>query len=402
MNEGGRTDLDHTSSHGIADGYRLTNATGGSRPYDSGKTLLGFIYLNGAPAAPTNPTISVNKTRFLASETITIKAHADGAIRYYGAIYKGKTRIWEGDCLEGGVIQYPASQFGSGQFSAYVSCTNYIGGIDTGWVGYTVIEDVGDNFCAFITTNWEKEWKFLGASDEGDVRLTNSDYRYHPRRIWRFRKQTDGSYIISNMYWDSAALKEGKRWVLSCEGQGSTNNTNVIVSGSNGSASQKWDIYYDPDNGYTFSPAHCPLVMDLTAGATAYGTNIQLYEPNYSSAQKFDIYRLSKDNVTYTRPQDPAASSYSGETEVDAGKEVTLTWTESAEVNSFDHRYYNLKIFDENGTQVYSQNNENKLSIYLWHSWKILRSDYRCQRVYEGCKNRRIKISDHGSQTRPS
>ena len=49
VNEGGRTDLDHTSSHGVAYGYRLTNAVGQSRPYDPGKTLLGFIYLTGSP-----------------------------------------------------------------------------------------------------------------------------------------------------------------------------------------------------------------------------------------------------------------------------------------------------------------------------------------------------------------
>ena len=49
VNEGGRTDLDHTSSHGVAYGYRLTNAVGQSRPYDPGKTLLGFIYLTGTP-----------------------------------------------------------------------------------------------------------------------------------------------------------------------------------------------------------------------------------------------------------------------------------------------------------------------------------------------------------------
>lgn len=48
VNEGGRTDLDQTDSHGIAYGYTLTNAVGGSRPYDTGKTLLGFIYLTGS------------------------------------------------------------------------------------------------------------------------------------------------------------------------------------------------------------------------------------------------------------------------------------------------------------------------------------------------------------------
>ena len=51
VNEGGRTDLDHTSSHGIAYNYTLTNAVGGARPYDTGKTLLGFIY----PQSSSNP-----------------------------------------------------------------------------------------------------------------------------------------------------------------------------------------------------------------------------------------------------------------------------------------------------------------------------------------------------------
>ena len=48
VNEGGRTDLDHTSSHGVKYGYTLTNAVGGKRPYDTGKTLLGFIYVNAS------------------------------------------------------------------------------------------------------------------------------------------------------------------------------------------------------------------------------------------------------------------------------------------------------------------------------------------------------------------
>ena len=46
VNEGGRTDKDHTSSQGVAYGYTLTNSVGGTRPYDPGKKLLGFIYPN--------------------------------------------------------------------------------------------------------------------------------------------------------------------------------------------------------------------------------------------------------------------------------------------------------------------------------------------------------------------
>ena len=51
VNEGGRTDLDHTASHGVKYGYTLTNWVGGKRPYDPGKTLLGFIYVSGSPTA---------------------------------------------------------------------------------------------------------------------------------------------------------------------------------------------------------------------------------------------------------------------------------------------------------------------------------------------------------------
>ena len=56
VNEGGRTDLDNTSSHGVKYGYTLTNAVGGRRPYDTNKILLGFIY----PGSPVTGTLDVN------------------------------------------------------------------------------------------------------------------------------------------------------------------------------------------------------------------------------------------------------------------------------------------------------------------------------------------------------
>ena len=47
INEGGRTDLDQTNSHGVAYSYKITNAVGDKRPYDNGLTLVGFIYPKG-------------------------------------------------------------------------------------------------------------------------------------------------------------------------------------------------------------------------------------------------------------------------------------------------------------------------------------------------------------------
>lgn len=60
VNEGGRTDLDQTDSHGVAYGYTLRNhAVGTKRPYDESKTLLGFIYLKGN--VPSSITFSEQK-----------------------------------------------------------------------------------------------------------------------------------------------------------------------------------------------------------------------------------------------------------------------------------------------------------------------------------------------------
>ena len=344
----------HGGFQGAINGVDYTNRIIRKTGTPSDLGIVGYWIPGGSSPSqnPTNPTLTVNKTRFTSSDTIYLKAHADGAIRYYGAIYKGSTRIWEGDCLEGGVIQYSASLFGAGQFSAYVSCTNYVGGVDTNWVGYTVAEDIGDNFYAFITTNWEKEWKFLGASPNGNVQLVNSGDRYHPRQIWKFKQQSDGSYKILNMYWESYFLNTGKQFVLSCESDGKVNNTNVIVSSENGGSSQKWFIDYDANYGFRFTPSHCLLAMDLTAGSTGIGTNIQLYQYNDSSAQRFDIYKLSKDNVTYNRPGKPSASNYTGVTGADVGKVVNLTWTDSPKVNDFDKRSYRLQIFDNTGKEI--------------------------------------------------
>lgn len=62
VNEGGRTNLDQTASHGVKYGYTLTNAVGRSRPYDTGKTLLGFIYVGQLSVSISYSNIRTNWT----------------------------------------------------------------------------------------------------------------------------------------------------------------------------------------------------------------------------------------------------------------------------------------------------------------------------------------------------
>ena len=84
VNEGGRTDLDHTSSQGVEYGYTLTNAVGSPRPYESSGTqiLLGFIYPgNDIPQpGPHGQAVSVgeNVTAGFDSETGTVTFYSQG------------------------------------------------------------------------------------------------------------------------------------------------------------------------------------------------------------------------------------------------------------------------------------------------------------------------------------
>ena len=85
VDEGGRTDKDQTSSHGVAYGYTLTNAVGGRRPYDSNKVLLGFIY--PGVRVPGKPYVSVNPGK--ANQTTTFSWNATSYARYYDVyVYK--------------------------------------------------------------------------------------------------------------------------------------------------------------------------------------------------------------------------------------------------------------------------------------------------------------------------
>ena len=70
VNEGGRTDLDHTSSHGVSYGYTLTKCSWRSKAVGSGKRLLGFIYPAAVP--PSNPQIALGQNWFDLADNVYV------------------------------------------------------------------------------------------------------------------------------------------------------------------------------------------------------------------------------------------------------------------------------------------------------------------------------------------
>jgi hypothetical protein len=98
--------------------------------------------------------------------------------------------------------------------------------------------------------------------------------------MWRFNRQSDGSYTIENY---------GNGLFLDAYGMGTDEGTNVCAHEGNDSAAQRWYIY-EANDGYVFRPAYGELAMDLHSNKIDDNTNIQLWTYHGGDAQIFSIY----------------------------------------------------------------------------------------------------------------
>ena len=117
----------------------------------------GYIYLprstKDPSGTPTNPTINKSQIWYDLKDTIEISAHADGATSYYMSMFKDGNKII-GQDVNGGKFSISASRYGEGEYSAYFSCTNSNGTVDTKWIDFSVV----------------------GAAGYSDVRVSKSQY----------------------------------------------------------------------------------------------------------------------------------------------------------------------------------------------------------------------------------
>ncbi len=92
----------------------------------------------GSSSAPTNPQISKSQNWYDLQDRIEISAYADGATSYFMSMFKdGNKIISQG--VNGGKFSIDASAYGKGDYSAYFSCTNSAGTVDTKWIDFSVV-----------------------------------------------------------------------------------------------------------------------------------------------------------------------------------------------------------------------------------------------------------------------
>ena len=308
-----------------SDGYNTvkhyTQSVSYFKQRNAGVSVYRYAYYDFTIASPSNPQISKNQIWFDLSDTIEITAFADNATSYYMSMFKDNQKII-GTGVDGGKFSMPANQYGEGNYSAYFSCTNSKGSVDTQWVEFSVvgpatysdiwsskpIYELGDTVSISVSTVCAKG-QVIGIDKDGVGRVvtTSTDSTYTI-------KASDlgmGTYSAYFSVYNGSGGIDTKRITFIIEersnlgeefyakikniayGKVFTNdNQNVKGADSSCGKAQLWKFVRQNDGSYKILSQLDNMAMDVeNYGAAGNGTNVHMYHDWVSTAQQFVIYR---------------------------------------------------------------------------------------------------------------
>jgi len=290
VNEGGRTDLDHTSSHGVAYGYTLTNAVGGRRPYDTNKILLGFIY-PGDSGKVGDSTISVTKgtsatpTKFSWTKATNAKTYNLRIKKYNGKEYVTYKDVWNLTSTSYS-MNIPV-----GDYYAYVDAcngSNFTRSWNAAyfsikyWYNGKTINNLGDDFYARIVLTHTGKAPGVNSATKNieNVAYTSDTDANYISQFWHFVRNSDGSYRILNAYYKNLPLQAA----------GTTSGSNVVLGTSyTGSNAQHWYVYGAANGQYIIRNKASEFVLNVHNAYSAAGTNLQIWKYTDSGAERMTI-----------------------------------------------------------------------------------------------------------------
>ena len=119
-------------------------------------------------------------------------------------------------------------------------------------------------------------------NDGGNVSSRSYSSSGAQKQIWKFTRQSDGSYfIISQLNGNDS---------LDVQEFGATPGTNVRAYPRNGCTAQRWYILRTQEPGkYVLTAVCTQCVLDISDNSSAEGENVQMYEFNGTGAQLFQI-----------------------------------------------------------------------------------------------------------------
>ena len=194
--------------------------------------------------------------------------------------------------------------------------------------------DIGTNVYRYLirTDGWKHIGTNYGSNNYVTISAANTG---DPEQIWKFIRQSDGSYYIQNMYSD---------WYLTYEGD-CVQQAKVTVSWLNTNKASRFQWYiYDKNGTFQLVPkdsvtAGTWLVLDCTGNYQTAGTQMELYSNWSGAAQIFSLYP-----VDYQKPAAPPKVEITVPEVVTVGEEVRISWTASPLREKYDQREYCVTV----------------------------------------------------------
>ena len=137
------------------------------------------------------------------------------------------------------------------------------------------IADLGTNFTANIIA--AKNTALSLRADGTAVQLAANSTE--GQQVWKFVRQSNGSYVITNMGGSNKVLDAGDA------------DINITLATANGSKEQHWFLY-EKNGTYVLKPASCTYaVMDLQNSSVTSGSGTVRNGVNGNNAQRFKIVK---------------------------------------------------------------------------------------------------------------
>jgi len=156
-------------------------------------------------------------------------------------------------------------------------------------VSETSASEIKDNATYIIRSKLDTSKGITTESDPNNMSNGRNVYLWeyntaniHPAHIWRFEKQSDGSFLIKNTFNDQ---------YMDVVWYSLSDRVNILTWERHYKPSESWYIVKNEDNTYRFVNKNSGKVVDITGAQTSNGVNIQQYIWHGHDAQKFYLER---------------------------------------------------------------------------------------------------------------
>ena len=222
------------------------------------------------------------------------------------------------------------------------------------------IADLGTNFTANIIAAKNTALS-LGINGTAVWLSANSS---EGSQVWKFVRQSNGSYVITNMGGSNKVLDAGDE------------DINITIATSNGSKEQQWYLY-EKNGTYVMKPASCTYaVMDLNNRSVTSGSGAVRDGVSGSNSQRFKIVKTTvSTGSSGTTSSTSSAVTYRVTSPYNTKSIGSYTSLASAQAAANAKVQLGYVVYDSNGRFVYTPATSLNASKILWEAKGV--ADYQ-------------------------